>query len=199
MQRRGLISNVGVWPTAILNQHFQSTLLGGGRGSQKRVRCVRSWKWWQLWTTPYREFQYWRVLGVEKSVFWKSIVLDVACQLVGWACKDELVALAYTATVAKLPCVLSKNEESQCVLVAAEYKQLLATWRSVKLLCPIHWLNWQLAGRVRKTESKIKTCLLFRLLLTWGNAARLVGLISEKGSLKELTQTLQCRDPVNIF
>ena len=25
-----------------------------GRGSQKRVRCVRSWKWWQLWTTPYK-------------------------------------------------------------------------------------------------------------------------------------------------
>ena len=41
-------------------------------------------------------------------------------------CKDELVALAYAAAVAKLPCVLSKNEESQCVLVAAEYQQLLA-------------------------------------------------------------------------
>ena len=57
MQRQGLISNVGLWRTAILiwvipNQHFQSTLLGGGH--KKRVRCVRSWKWWQLWTTPYR-------------------------------------------------------------------------------------------------------------------------------------------------
>ena len=29
-----------------------------------------------------RKFQYWQVLGVGKSAFWKSIVLDVACQLV---------------------------------------------------------------------------------------------------------------------
>ena len=36
MQRRGLISNVGLWPTAILNQHFQSTLLGGGEGVTKK-------------------------------------------------------------------------------------------------------------------------------------------------------------------
>ena len=46
-------------------------------------------------------------------------------------CKDELVALTYAATVAKLPCVLSKNEESQCVLVAAEYQQLLAVGEAV--------------------------------------------------------------------
>ena len=45
--------------------------------------------------------------------------------------KDELVALAHAATVAKLPCVLSTNEESQCVLVAAEYKQLLAVGEAV--------------------------------------------------------------------
>ena len=38
--------------------------------------------------------------------------------------KVELVALAYAATVIKLPCVISKNEE--CALVAAEYQQLLA-------------------------------------------------------------------------
>ena len=43
--------------------------------------------------------------------------------------KDELVALAYAATVAKLPCVLSKNE--QCVLLAAEYQQLLAVGEAV--------------------------------------------------------------------
>ena len=37
MQRRGLISNVGLWPTAILNQHFQSTLLGGGHKKEYAV------------------------------------------------------------------------------------------------------------------------------------------------------------------
>ena len=41
-------------------------------------------------------------------------------------CKDELVAPAYAATVAKLPCVLLKHEESQRALAAAEYQQLLA-------------------------------------------------------------------------
>ena len=46
-------------------------------------------------------------------------------------CKDELVALAYAATVAKLPCVLWKNEESQYVLVAAEYQQFLAVGEAV--------------------------------------------------------------------
>ena len=36
------------------------------------------------------------------------------------------------ATVAKLPCVLSQNEESQCVLVAAEYhQQLLAVGEAI--------------------------------------------------------------------
>ena len=63
--------------------------------------------------------------------------------------KDELVALAHAATVAKLPCGLlllllntgrtlhrhhawdTKNEESQCVLVAAEYKQLSAVGEAV--------------------------------------------------------------------
>ena len=44
-------------------------------------------------------------------------------------CKDELVALAYAATVAKLPCVLSRNDE--CVLVAAEYQQLLTVGEAV--------------------------------------------------------------------
>ena len=47
--------------------------------------------------------------------------------------QGELVALAYaaTVTVAKPPCVLSKIEESQCVLVAAEYQQLLAVGEAV--------------------------------------------------------------------
>ena len=39
--------------------------------------------------------------------------------------------IAYAATVAKLPCVLSKNEESQCMLLAAEYQQLLAVGGAV--------------------------------------------------------------------
>ena len=37
MQRRRLISNVGLCPTAILNQHFQSTLLGGGHKKEYAV------------------------------------------------------------------------------------------------------------------------------------------------------------------
>ena len=41
-----------IW--VIPNQHFKSTLLGGREGVTKRVRCVRSWKWWQFWTTPNR-------------------------------------------------------------------------------------------------------------------------------------------------
>ena len=66
---------------------------------------------------------------------WKVCVLKEYCSRRGLPisgkCKDDLVALAYAATVAKLSCVLSKNEESQCVLVAAEYQQLLAVGEAV--------------------------------------------------------------------
>ena len=59
---------------------------------------------------------------------WKVCVLKEYCSRRGLPIngkyKDELVALAHAATVAKLPCVQS-NEESQCVLVAAEYQQLV--------------------------------------------------------------------------
>ena len=50
---------------------------------------------------------------------------------INWKYKHELVALAHAATVTKLPGVLSNNVESQCVLVAAEYKQLLAVGEAV--------------------------------------------------------------------
>ena len=66
---------------------------------------------------------------------WKVCVLKLYCSRHGlpisWKCNDEFVALAYAATVAKLPGVLSKNEESQCVLEAAEYQQLFAVGETV--------------------------------------------------------------------
>ena len=99
--------------------------------------------------------------------------------------KDELVALEHAATVAKLPCVLSKNEESQCVLVAAEYQQLLGVGEAVMpdpLTEPT--VGWQ------SQEDGIKNKDLFIVPVVVNCAARLVGLISEKGCIKELTITL---------
>ena len=41
MQRRGLISNVGLWPTAILNQHVSKYAFGrGGGGHKKSTLCT---------------------------------------------------------------------------------------------------------------------------------------------------------------
>ena len=57
---------------------------------------------------------------------WKVGVLEEYCSRRGLPisgkCKDELVALT---------CVLSKNEESECVLIAADYQQLLAVGEAV--------------------------------------------------------------------
>ena len=71
--------------------------------------------------------------SIDEFQRWKVCVLKEYCSRRGLPIsgkrKDELVALTYAATVTKLPCVISKNEE--CALVAAEYKQLLAVGDTV--------------------------------------------------------------------
>ena len=72
------------------------------------------------------------------------------------------------------------------MLVAAEYQQLAVG----EAIMPDPLTELTVGWQSQEDGIKHKYLFIVRLLLTWGNAARVVGLISEKGFIKELTLTL---------